>query len=134
MTEIDKFVSPQVSDAFSPVANTTNGAAIHPIAQDDDAPNIYTVKLGQPHLPWFLRPSYTPDVLKVDPEGRVKAGTLLALVERLTADPLSMCLVMTTTTHDVNVFFLSSRNGRGDSVQKCLFDDVPDLRCSRTSL
>lgn len=39
---------------------------------------------------WFLRPTYDDDDISLDYDGTVKAGTLPALVERLTLDYLSM--------------------------------------------
>lgn len=39
---------------------------------------------------WFLRPTYDEDDINLDYDGTVKAGTLPALVERLTLDFLSM--------------------------------------------
>ena len=38
---------------------------------------------------WFLRPTYDDDDISLDYDGTVKAGTLPALVERLTLDYLS---------------------------------------------
>lgn len=34
--------------------------------------------------PWYLRPNYGNDI-QIDPDGKVRAGTVQALVERLTA-------------------------------------------------
>ena len=39
---------------------------------------------------WFLRPTYNDDDINLDCDGTVKAGTLPALIERLTLDYLSM--------------------------------------------
>ena len=39
---------------------------------------------------WFLRPTYDDDDVNLDYDGTVKAGTLPALVERLTLDYLSV--------------------------------------------
>ena len=57
---------------------------------DDDAQAFHNARLAQASLPWFLQPSYTSDDIKMDYDGSVRAGTLLALLERLTVDPLSM--------------------------------------------
>jgi hypothetical protein len=44
---------------------------------------------------WYLCPYYVEDELRVDPyDGSVKAGTLRALVERLTVDPFSAYMMM----------------------------------------
>lgn len=71
-------------DAFA----RQKGRDVEGFAYDDDAMNFYNARLGQSHLPWYLRPIYTSDQLKIDSEGRIKAGTLPALVERLTTDPI----------------------------------------------
>ncbi|KII94039.1 hypothetical protein PLICRDRAFT_50030 [Plicaturopsis crispa FD-325 SS-3] len=52
-----------------------------------DEEEVQNAKLTQAHLPWYLRPAYTSQDIKVGFDGSVKAGTLDALVERLTADP-----------------------------------------------
>lgn len=39
---------------------------------------------------WFLRPTYDDDDINLDYDGTVTAGTLPALIERLTLDYLSM--------------------------------------------
>jgi hypothetical protein len=38
-----------------------------------------------PPMPWYLRPTYSPTDILVDLDGSVRAGTVPALVERLTA-------------------------------------------------
>jgi son of sevenless len=90
MTEVDILTSSQMSgslNAFSRTMGKTSGENCRPFGHDENALNFYNAKLGQSHLPWYLRPSYNSDTLKVDSGGRIKAGTLPALVERLTADP-----------------------------------------------
>ena len=49
-----------------------------------------TCKKSQTVSAWFLRPTYDHDDINLDHDGVVKAGTLPALVERLTLDHLSM--------------------------------------------
>ncbi|KAJ7729643.1 ras guanine nucleotide exchange factor domain-containing protein [Mycena maculata] len=39
----------------------------------------------QPPRPWYLLPTYSPTEIQIDPDGSVRAGTVPALVERLTA-------------------------------------------------
>ena len=39
-------------------------------------------------LPPYLQPDYGEGYLRLDSDGQVKSGTLEALVERLTVDPL----------------------------------------------
>lgn len=87
MTEVEILTSPQMSGSFDAFSRAMSGEARQPFVDDNDALNFYNAKLGQSHLPWYLRPSYNSDTLKVDPEGQVKAGTLPALIERLTIDP-----------------------------------------------
>ncbi|KAF7365388.1 hypothetical protein MVEN_00411200 [Mycena venus] len=38
-----------------------------------------------PPRPWYLQPTYSPTEIAIDPDGSVRAGTVSALVERLTA-------------------------------------------------
>ncbi|KAJ7935459.1 ras guanine nucleotide exchange factor domain-containing protein [Mycena leptocephala] len=38
-----------------------------------------------PPRPWYLQPTYSPTEIAIDPDGTVRAGTVPALVERLTA-------------------------------------------------
>ncbi|KAJ7857609.1 ras guanine nucleotide exchange factor domain-containing protein [Mycena olivaceomarginata] len=38
-----------------------------------------------PPRPWYLQPTYSPTEIAIDPDGSVRAGTVPALVERLTA-------------------------------------------------
>jgi son of sevenless-like protein len=90
MTEVEILTSPHMSGSFDPFSRATenmNGQTHVPLANDDDSLNFYNSKLAQSYLPWYLRPSYNSDTLKVDSAGNVKAGTLSALVERLTVDP-----------------------------------------------
>lgn len=50
-----------------------------------DAPRHYIDNLNAEALPWYLRPNYDPDEILFEPNGDVKAGTVGALVQRLTA-------------------------------------------------
>ncbi|KAJ6620811.1 ras guanine nucleotide exchange factor domain-containing protein [Mycena sp. CBHHK59/15] len=38
-----------------------------------------------PPQPWYLRPTYSPTEILIDPDGTIRGGTVPALVERLTA-------------------------------------------------
>ena len=58
---------------------------------DDDAQAFHNSRFAQESLPWYLKPSYSSDDIKMEYDMSVRAGTLSALVERLTADPLSKC-------------------------------------------
>jgi hypothetical protein len=48
--------------------------------------SLQQARLAYASLPTYLRPKHAWDELKLDPEGAVVAGTVLALVERLTMD------------------------------------------------
>ena len=62
---------------------------IRKLTGDDDAQAFHNARVAQANLPWYLKPSYTADDIKMEYDGSVRAGTLPALVERLTADSLS---------------------------------------------
>lgn len=62
---------------------------IRQLTGDDDAAAFHQAKKTQAGLPWYLRPMYGGDDIKLEYDGSVRAGTLHALVERLTVDPLS---------------------------------------------
>lgn len=88
--EVDILTSPQMSGSFDSLLSVGNSSIgdVKPFARDESALNFHSSRLGQSHLPWYLRPTYDSDMLKVDSEGRIKGGTLSALVERLTVDSL----------------------------------------------
>lgn len=50
----------------------------------DDAPERYIEFANDDSKPWYLRAEYNKDELVVNPDGGIRAGTLPALVERLT--------------------------------------------------
>ncbi|KAF7970865.1 hypothetical protein HWV62_22678 [Athelia sp. TMB] len=75
------------SDSLS--RTSVSGDSLRPFSDDEDALNFEKAELGQLTRPWYLRPSYTSDTLKVDGKGIVRAGTIGALVEKLTVDPIS---------------------------------------------
>jgi son of sevenless-like protein len=92
MKEVEILTSPQISGSFNAFSRTLikkSDEVIQPFTPDavSDSANS-----EQFHLPWYLRPSYSSDTLQIGPQGRVKAGTLSALIERLTEDSLSKCL------------------------------------------
>lgn len=66
-----------------------SGDSLRPFSDEEDALNFEKAELGQTHLPWYLRPSYNSATLKVDSKGLVRAGTIDALIEKLTVDPIS---------------------------------------------
>lgn len=56
---------------------------------ESDAQAYRNAKMAAANLPPYLRPDYGDGYLRLDTDGVVKSGTLEALVERLTVDPLS---------------------------------------------
>ncbi|KAI0068002.1 ras GEF [Artomyces pyxidatus] len=87
--------SPAPRTPISPLNPTPRSQAsrlgkIKQLTGDDDAQAFHNAKLAQANLPWYLRPKYGDDEIKLDYDGTVKAGTLPALVERLVIDPLRM--------------------------------------------
>ncbi|CAL1717053.1 unnamed protein product [Somion occarium] len=50
----------------------------------NDAPKYYLDKLNADLKPWFLRPDYSSADILADPDGAIRAGTMKALVQRLT--------------------------------------------------
>lgn len=60
----------------------TNAKKIKKIFGDDAPEHIISTR------PWYLRPDYTKNDMTIDVDGSVRAGTVPALVERLTShDP-----------------------------------------------
>lgn len=84
----DLYGSYDVDPVRSPSSRRSN--KIKQLTGDDDAQAFHNARLAQAALPWFLKPSYTRDDIKMEYNGSVRAGTVPALVERLTVDPLSM--------------------------------------------
>lgn len=84
----------RASDGSPRTASSPRGASPYSATSNSSMSGKFeegfqNAKLTQAHLPWYLRPSYTAQVIKVDFEGNVKAGTLGALIERLVAEPFS---------------------------------------------
>ncbi|KAI0051128.1 ras GEF [Auriscalpium vulgare] len=50
-----------------------------------DAPTHIIDKMNAETKPWYLRPNYSDSEIQIDPDGKVRAGSVPALVERLTA-------------------------------------------------
>ena len=73
--------------ALSPTQKRSD--KIRKLTGDDDAQAFHNARVAQANLPWYLKPSYTADDIKMEYDGSVRAGTLPSLVERLTADSLS---------------------------------------------
>jgi len=76
-------------DATAPTPSNTNAPAR---AADklmrvlgDPPPTHILDKLNAKTKPWYLRPNYEDSEIQIDPDGKVRAGTVAGLVERLTA-------------------------------------------------
>ncbi|KAA1471413.1 ras GEF [Dentipellis sp. KUC8613] len=94
LEELDILASPDIASPVEPAPaprplNPRRGK-IKQLTGDDDAQALYNAKIAQANLPWYLRPKYSEDEIKLDGDGNVQSGTLPALVERLVSDPLRM--------------------------------------------
>jgi len=47
--------------------------------------NEYADKVAADSRPWYLQTNYSPEEIIIEPDGSVRGGTVVALVERLTA-------------------------------------------------
>jgi son of sevenless-like protein len=101
VTEIENFSkSPMVTESFdafhrvalqSPALRTGRiKTPIRETMQPLPSASGQTGKKNRVVSSWFLRPTYDDDDINLDYDGTVKAGTLPALIERLTLDYLSM--------------------------------------------
>ncbi len=68
-----------------------NGRKVAQITGDDDAQAFHNAKVAQANFPWYLKPRHDNSDIKLEYDGTVIAGTVPALIERLTVDPLSKC-------------------------------------------
>ena len=75
-------------DAYSRVARASVDK-VKQITGDDDAQALYSARVAHNALPWFLKPEHSDSDIKVEYDGTVTAGTLSALVERLTVEHYS---------------------------------------------
>ena len=77
-----------LADAIASTPSTAkppSGAADKLLRVLGDAPTHIIDKLNAKTKPWYLRPNYEESEIQIDPDGKVRAGTVAALVERLTA-------------------------------------------------
>ena len=68
-----------------------NGRKVAQITGDDDAQAFHNARMAQANLAWYLKPRHDSGDIKLEYDGTVVAGTVAALIERLTVDPLSEC-------------------------------------------
>lgn len=73
------------ADTVAPNAKSPTGAADKLLRVLGDAPTHIIDKLNAKTKPWYLRPTYEDSEIQMDPDGKVRAGTVPALVDRLTA-------------------------------------------------
>jgi len=67
------------------VSKPPTGAADKLLRVLGDAPTHIIDKLNAKTKPWYLRPNYEESEIQIDPDGKVRAGTVAGFVERLTA-------------------------------------------------
>ncbi|OSD06173.1 ras GEF [Trametes coccinea BRFM310] len=90
LEELDYLISsPVVAESFDAFTRATKAVAPRPdkvkqITGDDEAQAFHDAKLVQGT--WYLRPLHGEDEIQIEADGSVSAGTLRALVERLTID------------------------------------------------
>jgi len=75
-------------DAYSRVARASVDK-VKQITGDDDAQALYSAKVAQSALPWYLKPDHGDNEIRVEYDGTISSGTLPALVERLTVEHFS---------------------------------------------
>jgi hypothetical protein len=102
--DIPEIDSPIDLGPFTKTKSTSE--KIKQITGSDDALAFHNAKQAMINLPWFLRPSYPPEHIIMDKDFNVRAGTLPALVERLTSDYLSAdFLLMLPNVSFINRYF-----------------------------
>lgn len=70
------------------IVRTPKPNKVRQLTGDVNAERFAYVKAAQASAPWYLQPEHGEDEIKVEVDGSVKAGTLPALVEHLTIEPL----------------------------------------------
>jgi son of sevenless-like protein len=101
---LDSSTSVRPSEAFAklPVAKTRE--KIKQLTGSDDALAFHLAMQAQ--AVWYLRPRYPPDQIITDNEGNIRAGTLQALVEKLTVDRMSKFLYKIPPKLSTQFFFI----------------------------
>jgi son of sevenless len=76
-----------LTDTTAPSSNgmAPAGAADKLLRVLGEAPTHIIDRLNARTKPWYLRPNYEDSEIQMDPDGKVRAGIVPALVERLTA-------------------------------------------------
>lgn len=87
-------------DSIDTIRFTMKGPAlprpgkVKQITGDDEAEALHFARAAQASRPWFLRAIHSDGQIKVEFDGSVTNGTLPALVEKLTLEPLSELTVL----------------------------------------
>lgn len=77
-----------IADTTTPTSSNVKapaGAADKLLSVLGDAATLIIDKLNAKTKPWYLQPNYEDSEIQMGPDGKVRAGTVPALVERLTA-------------------------------------------------
>lgn len=84
--EIEKLASPEITGSFDTLIKRSRAEKIKQLTGSEDAWVSYQAAVTK--LPWYLKPEYSEE-LQMDNEGQVRTGTIRALVEKLTSEPLT---------------------------------------------
>ena len=93
--EADEFIhSPDLVETMSFPERTgmhsrSSSEKVKQITGDQLAEALHAAKIAEASCPWFLRPIHGKDQIRLEYDGNIVGGTLTAIVERLTLDPLS---------------------------------------------
>lgn len=91
--EVEDFIqSPVLPESVSGSMRSHSSRSTDKVKQitgDDQAQALHEAKTVQASYPWYLRPIHGDDQIQLEYDGAIKAGTLPAIVERLTLEPLS---------------------------------------------
>ena len=137
LEELDHLIaSPVVAESFDAFTRPNKVASnrsdkVRQITGEDEAQAFHDAKLSQGI--WYLRPTYNAEhEIQISQDGAVSAGTLRALVERLTVDFSSK----QTYSNAIRSAMLKSpvRTDAGDQISSSVLDDVQVLRQRGRSL
>ncbi len=133
LEELDHLIaSPVVAESFDAFTRPNKIAGnrsdkVRQITGEDEAQAFHEAQLSQGI--WYLRPTYNAEhEIQISQDGTVSAGTLRALVERLTVDFSSKQFYLITVCSAMLNY--SVRTDAGDQVSSGVFDDVQVL-CER---
>ena len=91
--EAEEFIhSPDMAETVSfpgHAHSRSSSEKVKQITGDQLAEALHAAKIAEASCPWFLRPIHDKDQIRLEYDGNIVGGTLPAIVERLTLDPLS---------------------------------------------